>query len=300
MLPTGNVGTGSIAGKTLTPYGDTRIAGHSLTLDGNIGVNFHVFVPKGTEPGTMTFEISGKGGITAKDGYVQKDGYYVYTCYVDSIQMADTITAVYDNGNGTMILEDYSVAEYLAYFDQHESEYGTKTIALIKSLADYGHYVQPYLAASNGWTLGTDYATMDSYYTQEYDINEIKNELKNVSVSANVEGSGITAASYYLRLESPTELDVTIKGDDVDLSGCGYDYEATGNGSYKVRIMNITAADLDKTVTVEGTAPGAFSITLSPLCYINAVMKGSSYTDDARNATASMYNYYKAAKAYIG
>ena len=299
-MATASANVTALAGKTLVPCTDVVIAGHSLTLDGRIGINYYVFVPSDQEPGTMSFEISGKGGIEWDDNYVKQDGYYVYTCYVTSIQMADEITATYTGDDGAAITEKYSVAKYLEYFDEHEAEYDAKTIALVKAVADYGHYVQPYLASQNKWTVGTDYAEMTACYTDSFDVDAIKTALQDVSITADLAGSGITGATFSLRMDSAVELDITLKSDSViDLSGCDY-LVTEKDGKSVVRVINISAPDLDRPVTVAGTAAGDFSITLSPLCYIKAVLTGSGYSTEQINAMAAAYNYYVAAKAYIG
>ena len=298
---TENANVNDLAGTVLVPDNSETIVGHSLTLDGRIGVNYYVYVPSGLEPGTMTFDISGRGDVETKSGYTVEDGFYVYTCYVTSVQMADTITATYTSDNAN-ITEEYSVVEYLEYFDEHEDEYDDKTIALVHALADYGYYVQPFLMQQNGWTFGGDdgYAEMTTYYSGSIDYEKIKDELEDVSVSANVSGSGLTGLTYSLRLDSSTEIDVFLKSDsDIDLSECPYPVTKLDDGRYKVQIKNISAADFDKEITVAGVAAGEFSVTLSPLCYIKSVMNSNNYGFEARNAMAAAYNYYKAAAAYV-
>lgn len=77
--------------------------------------------------------------------------------------MEDTITATYHyrkNGEEKTVEKTYSVKEYVKTFDTYKDGFSKETTALIKSLADYGHYVQPFLSDARGWKIGTDYAEM--------------------------------------------------------------------------------------------------------------------------------------------
>ena len=94
----------------------------SLVLTGQIGVNFFMDLPEidGVDysESYMTFEISGKGTTTEKDVYDSAfknitGEYYGFTCYVNSIQMADTITATFHYGDGQTVENKYSVAQYM-------------------------------------------------------------------------------------------------------------------------------------------------------------------------------------------
>ena len=296
----GSADASQLAGKTLVPYNEVYVAGHSLTLDGTIGVDYYVYVPEGRTPGTMSFEITGRGSVDAKAGYKKESGYYVYTCYVTSVQMADEITATYSDNDGGYLTDIYSVKAYIDYIEEHQNDYDEKTVDLVRALADYGHYVQPFLKAQNGWTFNTDdgYAEMTVYYKSSFDYASIRNALQDVSVSASVTGTEITGASYALRLDSDMELDVFLKSSgDIELQG--YQVKELSDGRYQVRFSNIAASDLDKEVTVTGNAGGEFSITLSPLCYIKTVLNSDDYGADAKNAMAAAYNYYAASQAYI-
>ena len=210
----------------------------SIILSGRIGINFFMdlkeFEGVDYSDSFMTFDITGKGTITAKSDYDAEfksgDGlYYGFTCYVNSIQMADTITATYHykvNGEEKMVEKTYSVREYIEAFDaeveSHPGQYTEETIALVHSLADYGHYVQPFLSRYRHWRLGTDYASadymaMDRFYTGTqadagtcvYDTDAIKTAVADYALVCDDENNAdVKSMTYSLILESETAVNL--------------------------------------------------------------------------------------------
>ena len=287
----------------------------SLVLSGQIGVNFFMKLPEieGVDYSNsyMTFSITGKGTITARDDYdaTFKDksgnGYYGFTCFVNSIQMADTITATFHYGDDQTVLLDYSVADYIAYFDEHQNEYNQTTLDLIKAIAEYGHYAQPFLSAENGWTIGTDYAEMTKHYTESFDLDSIKTAIDGYTFVKNIEGSGITKATYRLNLESETMVDVFLTVEDgteltasATFNGKTFTAVKQADGRYRIRVSGISAHLLGETITITGTAGSDFTITVSALAYARAVLNSEAFGADAKNAMAALYRYYAAVEAY--
>lgn len=287
----------------------------SLVLSGQIGMNFFMKLPEieGVDYSNsyMTFSITGKGTTTARDNYdaTFKDesgnGYYGFTCFVNSIQMADTITATFHYGDDQTVSLDYSVADYIAYFDEHPSEYNQTTLDLIKAIADYGHYAQPFLSVENGWTIGTDYAEMAKHYTESFDLDSIKTAIDGYTFVKNIEGSGITKATYRLNLESETMVDVFLTVEDgteltasATFNGKTFTAVKQADGRYRIRVSGISAHLLGETIKITGTAGSDFTITVSALAYARAVLNSEAFNADAKNAMAALYRYYAAVEAY--
>ena len=190
----------------------------NLVLSGQIGVNFFLDLSMLTEAqrsaSWMEFNISGKGAETATDPFDPdhmnaSKKYYGFTCYVKSIQMADTITATFHYGNGKTVSKNYSVEEYFGVFDQHASENPAKTVALIHAIADYGHYMQIYLSNVNHFVIGTDYAESARHYTDSYDYADILSKVEPEAIARALGKSKVEKANYRLQLGSETTLDVT-------------------------------------------------------------------------------------------
>jgi hypothetical protein len=66
---------------------------------------------------------------------------------------------------------------------------------------------------------------------------------------------------------------------------------------YVVTIDDISAHKLADMNEVSITADGECRIRVSALSYVNAVLSGGE-EEDAKNAMASLYNYYEKAMAY--
>ncbi len=296
----------------------------NLVLSGQIGVNFFLDLDGLTEAernaSYMEFTVSGKGGTTTTDPFDpnHRNGtkkYYGFTCYVQSIQMADTITATFHYGEGKTISKTYSVEEYFQVFEQHASEADAKTARLIHSIADYGHYMQLYLASVNHFGIGTDYAELSRHYTESYDYADILSKVESHAIARALGTSKVSKANYRLQLGSETTLDVFLTTTDGSIPANvtvtiseqvtgitttkAYTPEKQADGRYLVTIPNISAHRLGDVVTITGDADGEFSVRVSPLSFVYDVLKNETKAESL-NGLSSLYAYYAAAAAYRG
>lgn len=288
----------------------------ALELGGKIGI--YMYLDLGMleenvrESSKMTFTITGEGGdmITKEAGFdaslKNADGYYGFVCYVTSIQMADTVTATFHYGDDT-VSKTFSVKGYIEKFEAIESSFDANTVAMVHALADYGHYAQPILASENGWTVNTDYAAMDTFYTESFDdatIASIANAVSGKAFSNSNQSNGdITDVNYTLALGSGTDILVyfTPKA-GCELSGVKLDnveikdqVTTDENGRYCVRIADIAAHQLGSTHTVVlTTANGSVTVTVSAMSYVQGVLSGNPDAD-AKNMAAALYRYWQAA-----
>ena len=123
-----------------------HLAGHSVSLDGDIAVNFYmeldqsllesstaemIFkVPNGDKTNTQTVKVS-----EVKDHPVEIDGktYYIFKCKVAPKDMTGEITAQIRDENRVGKTYTYSVKEYASYILSAEAgTYEDKTIRLVK------------------------------------------------------------------------------------------------------------------------------------------------------------------------
>ena len=217
--------------------------------------------------------------------------------------MADTITAVFYYGDGQTVQTTYSVRDYLENFEGYAESYDDTTVALIRALGDYGHYVQLFLSGERGWTIGVDHAEMDKYYTGDFDLDAIKSATEQYAARKDGTDNAIKKISVSLVLDSGTDIRVHFKpAYDCSLSASvdGSDYEdiELSGGRFLVEITDIAAHDLGTWHNIEAvTDSGRTRLELSALSYVNAVLSGST-DDNSLNAAAAIYNYYAAAQAY--
>ena len=260
-----------------------KLAGYSLSLTGNIGVNFYMelsndvvndesaymnfTLPNGT---TSKVYVSGthEDGSTAKTDTTVKDGvtYYVFTCEVAAKEMTSDIKAqmIGNNGEKKGTVYTYTVKEYADYILSHmsaeESDISKATIQLVKGMLNYGGAAQKYFGyktdklASDGLTL------TGAVFNDTSIINNITNKANKASVTcANAK---VTFKSAYLSLNSTTDLcvfvqfadDVTVK-EDMFAIWCNTDqiskdqYEVTKvneENCYKITLHGVKASQLNE------------------------------------------------------
>ena len=110
----------------------------SLTLGSEIGVKFFLDLsalnPDEKAASYMTFSITGRGKNDLKttrvnfaDAVKNADGYYGFTCKVNALQMADTITATFHYGDDQTVSQTYSIAQYIESFEDVEEYFDEKT-----------------------------------------------------------------------------------------------------------------------------------------------------------------------------
>ena len=292
----------------------------SLILSGEIGVNFYMdlsVLDEETRGASYVEFTVGKGNpekVPFNANKTNKKGYFGFTCYVRSIEMADTISAVYHYGDGKTVTKEYSVVKYIEAIEKNASNYSAKMVALAHAIADYGHYAQPYLADVNGWTVGDEFAEMTLHFTDEYDYADILSKVQANAFAKAVDGSTITKATYKLHLDTDTVLDVLLTTSDgaapTDVTVTTRD-EETGKettvkatpfkdnqGRYVIRITGISAHRLGNMMTITGTAGTRFTIEVSPLSFVRSILNNASQTEEAKDCVSALYAYYAATMAY--
>ena len=282
-------------------------------LSGQIGLNFFLELPEisGVDysKSYMTFTI-GKDPTEYRDNFDPNHmnsgkTRYGFTCFVNSIQMADTIKAVFHYGNGKTVSKDYSVAQYIDFFEKNIGSFNAKTITLIRAIADFGHYEQIYLADVNGWTIGDKYAEMATHYTDIFNYASILSAVNDKAFVKSLGSSNVEKATYKLHLDSETTVDVFLtpkSGKTLTASATfnGKTYTAVkqSDGRYLVQIPNISAHQLGEMITVTGTAGTAFSVKVSALSYTRSVLNNTSSNTAAKDGLSALYQYYTAVLAY--
>ena len=288
---------------------------HSLLLSGQIGVNFYMDLPEidGVDYADSYVEFT-VNGINKTDPFDPEDrnaaGHYCFTCYVNSISMAQDITAVFCYGEDQTVTEEepYSVAKYVEAFEEQKDDFDDETIALIESMADYGHYIQLFLDDVRSWTLGVDYAPMEWCFTDEYDFEAIRDDVEKYRIVRDPGTSGLEKITYSLYLDAETSVYVYLKpagGYDgivrVTENGQEVKTELMSDGRYRADIFNISAHRLGDTHNLQvETDNGTAKVDVSALSYVDSLLNAAAYADDthARNAMAAFYEYYVAADAY--
>ncbi|MBQ7068663.1 MAG: InlB B-repeat-containing protein, partial [Synergistaceae bacterium] len=322
--------TATWTGGGSTPDPDAPVfRGQTLILGGQIGVIFYVDIPetyRNPNDCWMEFEVSGDEFSTSdrrpqsynEDDYIagpSGENCYKFTCYINSVQMADNIKAVLHYGNESDTVEyEYTAQTYLDTVINSTGGYVNDAVELAKAIKDFGSYVQPVLAQENHWNYGVDHVSMNAvnnYSTN--DFNNVKTAVSGYALNfkeADSTAAGIEKVGNTLQLESKTTIIVYLapstsyKGKvyvKVDNGTEGEADYSSENSYYIVQIKDISPHELadSHTITVR-TDNGTFEIKVFALSYVNSVLTSTIYADNTaiKNAVTSLYNYYDKTVTY--
>ena len=281
--------------------------GHTVTLGGDIGVNFYLNPEViNTYTGSKTVKFSWDGNETTVDvpATATADGYKV-TCNVVAAQMAHKIKAEVYVGDDKIGEEYYSVQDYAETVFKNPAAYDDKgkpeqLAALAQALLNYGAMAQtvfynslkehPDLANTTVGNNGYEAVTADQIGAA------IKGESANLNaVAAQLGAKYYTSSLIYLSKNTlrvyftPTTYPGTIPNAD-KYAGSQSDYY------YYVDHANIPAAELDeqKELTV-----GDYTFTYTALDYAKAVVESTKMEPEQQNLAKSLYLYNMTANDYF-
>ena len=282
-----------------------HLYGHSITLDGSIGVNFYVELTDAllaSETAEMVFTIP-NGSKTDTQTLLVKDAvqkqlggktYYVFKCNVSAKDMASEITAQMFDGDKAGTEYKYSVkdyAEYLLENTEGNAEYANAA-PLVKAMLNYGAASQTYFSIE-----GT---------AANASLTDADKALDNVTIPAKFEyddnaslPTGVTFEGATLSLRSETTLSLYFKGLPAEtVFTCdGKTVETAKNGEYVVaRIRGIKASELENNFTVTFDEDGR--VTYNAMTYCYNVLNDDTVDDNLQNVCKALYQYAQAAKTY--
>ncbi len=298
------------------PQGAPEFKTHTLLLSGQIGVNFYMDLSRLSEEDRknteMEFTVNGRTQTDKFDATHTNpngNGYFGFTCYITSVEMADKITAVLHYGDDQTVSQKYSAKQYVDHVLKNQNSFSTNAVALVSAIADYGSYVQPFLAEANGWQVGTDHKAMTaaSTYT-DGDVAAARTAVEDYTIVRNTGDTGIAEVKYSLNLQSETSIYLYLKVKEgytgsvaATMGGNSVACTRLSDGRYRITIPNIQAHQLGDQYTVKVSAGGEFTITVSALSYVNTALNSSEekFTNSAaKYAVSSLYYYYKATTEY--
>ena len=155
------------------------LSGYSLSLEGDIGVNFYLRfydIDAISDNAKMIFTISSIDGSNVKTQQVyvkpqtdsakpyasQKDGYYVFKCVVNAKEMTSKITAQIVDGDDKGSAYTYTVQDYAKYMLTHPDKYANEQ-ELIKAMLVYGAASQDYFNYNTSNFANSILSTDDRY-----------------------------------------------------------------------------------------------------------------------------------------
>lgn len=273
---------------------------NNIILSGKIGVNFYLDLSSLTneekEASYVEFILNGKKTTAPFDaGFTNSAGtYHGFTCYVTSVEMYDTITAIFHYGENQTITQTYSVLDYINSVDEKADSYDPEILSLVHAMADYGHYIRP--------LTNEKYAETDKKYTDTYDYEVIKDNISDLAVIHNVTGNDIDKISFSLYPDTSIKIYLkTVNGYSGPVTINGESPEKLSDGRYCYVIPDIAAHSLGNMYDIDiVTGSGSAKMRVSAMSYVYEILNSDEYADNsiAKNAVAALYNYYTAATEY--
>ena len=282
-------GTCTICGAFKNGIGE-HLDGYSLSLDGNIGVNFFMELDKSViadENAYMKFRLpNGKTSVVlvgdAKQQTVGGTTYYVFSCEVAAKEMNETITAQIITSDKKGEIYEYSVADYIQYIRDNPTEFDEKTLSLVNAMAGYGDYAKAYFNNEN-LDANTEMDAVTADTLASFD-KQISGDLPE----------GITYYGSSLLLESNTTMRHYFKvAEGTDVSALSF--SGSKGNYYYIDIPNISA---EKLGTIQNVTIGNCTISYSPMSYAYAVLSSKNTSESLKSLVKSLYLYEQAAEAY--
>ena len=267
-----------------------HLDGYSLSLDGNIGVNFFMELDKSViadENAYMKFRLpNGKTSVVlvgdAKQQTVSGTTYYVFSCEVAAKEMNETITAQIITSDKKGEIYEYSVADYIQYIRDNPTEFDEKTLSLVNAMAGYGDYAKAYFNNEN-LDANTEMDAVTADTLASFD-KQISGDLPE----------GITYYGSSLLLESNTTMRHYFKvTEGTDVSALSF--SGSKGNYYYIDIPNISA---EKLGTIQNVTIGNCTISYSPMSYAYAVLSSKNTSESLKNLVKSLYLYEQVAEAY--
>ena len=277
--------------------------GYSLSLDGDIGINFymelsdavaksdtakmHFTIPKNGEPDTKDIKVS--DAVKVKSG---DKTYYVFKCQVAAKEMTSNITARIIDGDKHGELYTYSVKEYADYLIAHAEENAewAKAVPLVKAMLNYGAYSQVHFD-KNSENLANAGLTEEEKALGDVSIDVADYDVSNLPESTTFEGATLS-------LKTETTLSLYFKSSSTLSFSCG-DYKVEtvkSNGDQIARIRGIKAKNIGNTFSLN--VNGA-TVTYSPLNYCEEMIADDTQDEKLKNALKALYLYWQAADRYF-
>lgn len=287
-----------------------KLAGYSLSLDGDIGVNFYMELDQSVVNDTgahMHFTLP--DGSTSDVYLTDTDNcridtttfpgktYYVFKCNVAAKEMTDTIRAQIVLGNGSSgTLYEYSVKQYAEAITARESE-NTVLCNLVDAMLYFGTVSQNAFGhnTENPADGGKGYTGAVWNYNSSFEKPDLTNEGIEYYGSSLMLETKVSERHYFKVTGDINDFAFTIDGKSV----VPVQYEGDPYYWY-IQSDQIKAEDLGKSFKIEvikGTKT-IISYDYSPMDYVSLIFVKYDTTNNWHIQAKALYWYWKAAAAY--
>ncbi len=288
-----------------------KLAGYSLSLAGNIGVNFYmelsdkiladedaymqITLPNGTVTKVPVSEA--QPNTTIKEGKT----YYRFPCEVASYEMTQDIKAQMFDGNGNCGKEyTYTVRDYAEYIIENDSLY-VDAISFVVTMLDYGACSQKYFKvavddlANKELNPSNDISGLDSDYMDDFAAKKAEDDVLGQFAGLNMVLESETTLNIFY--EPKEGIDVSKLTFSVD----GKEVTPEKRGQYYIlSLENIKANELEtsKTFTVtDGTNTLSGDYCAMMYCYQVLNAAEGTYEEDLVTLVKAFSNYAYSAQS---
>ena len=296
---------GDAAGSAQINVGGVHLYGYTLSLAGDVGVNFWMKLeePYNDDDNYMLFTVNGveqKVYVSCASGTNDPD-YISFRCGVAAKEMTDVITAQFYLENGTAVgsAYTYNVRDYANYVLTHDN-YSQNAKTLVKAMLNYGACSQKYFNYKTS-SLANSVLPEDERYPGIASPNGIDYEVETPGCLKPQRVSLVLESTVTLKLffnTSEAQGKVFKLGDKV--------LRTAKSGAYTVvYIDSITALQLRTALTIdvyENDTNIGF-VKYSPAKYCKIVLglaNDGTVTDDLKRVVSSLYYFSRAAENYNG
>ena len=284
-------GSGEVVAKNISIFGCDAladVAGYTLTLEGNIGVNYHMQLSEEVlkdEGAVMNFALGDDEDymqIPVKDVEVNEaTGYYVFKCEVPVKDMETEIVAQIILSDGRSSAEfKYTIQEYADKITSGEVTSATETIALVEAMADFGNFATAYFADE------TTGEAPELPELPELTADDMTYLESNKGVVTEDEDSIYYGSSLLLKSNTILRHYFTEEVEGSTQKGNLYYIDSEG----------IPAHNLGKELI---TRVGDMEISYNPLSYAYIALSREGIDEELKSVVHAMYLYYQAAQAYV-
>ena len=304
--------------QVIVPY-DGHFYAHSLSLNGDVGVNFYLDLSaeelaRGVR---VDFACNGKtDSVTFNSESTAETrecvaGLYKATCYVCAAEMNDDITAGITVGGADdpIETETYRVRTYADVIIANEGDkFSAELITLVKTLLNYGAGAQTQFTHNidNLANAGVNYPLVG---LEADEISGIEGTVPSKdSIDSLLSGAGVSIEyyGYSLILKTKTTLRFYFKKNGADTSqlalmnrnGINVGTAENYNNSYcYIEVSDIAASRLSECYELKfgDTSLGSFS----SLSYVKDVLLNDNGDQPITNTVTALYRYNEAAVTYF-